>query len=44
MLVLGQHFEVIPELHVIIHWLLIVGYQFLSEMDVRFLTLGHYNS
>ena len=34
MSVLGQNFEKVPELHAITHWLLIVGYQFLSEFDV----------
>ena len=39
MSVLGQNFEKVPELHAITHWLLIVGYQFLSEFDVSFFTL-----
>ena len=30
MLVLGQNLEVVPELHSINYWLLIISYQFLS--------------
>ena len=44
MLVLGQNFEAVPEQHAITYWLLIVGYQFLSEMDVFdffYLKLGY---
>ena len=34
MLVWEPNLEAVPELHVITCWLLIVGYQFLSETDV----------
>ena len=34
MLILGQNFEAVPELNEITYWLLIAGYQFLSETDV----------
>ena len=33
MLVWEQNLEAVPELHAITCWLLIVGYQFLSETD-----------
>ena len=34
MLVLVQILEAVPELHAITYWLLIVGYQFFTEIDV----------